>query len=298
MKYQDYYETLGVDKNADAKAIKNAYRKLARKYHPDVSKEPDAEESFKTVGEAYEVLKDPEKRSAYDQLGSNWQSGQDFQPPPGWSSFGAEDGYSESTFEFRDFSDLFGSIYGNGSQPHSRRPSGLDVHASVNLTLEDLYSGKSVDLYVVDPDTRLERTLRVKVPQHLRDGESFRLKGQGRSDPTGRKNGDLYVEIRFIPHPRFEVDGDHVHTTLQIAPWEAVLGAKVPVETLGGTVMLTIPNGSTSGTDVRLKNRGLPGAQSGHQYVKLVIQVPSKVSSREQELFEALAEASDFDPRK
>ncbi len=297
MKYQDYYQTLGVDRDADTATIKKAYRKLARKFHPDVSKETDPEEKFKAVGEAYEVLKDEEKRAAYDQLGRDWQAGQDFAPPPGWQRAGSDNGYAEASFDFDSFADLFNDLYGRGgyqAAPHVN----LDLHASLGLTLEELFAGQPVDLHLRDPSSGEERRLRVKVPNHLRDGESFRLKGQGRSQPgTSGTAGNLYVEIRLVPHPRFEVKGDDIYSQLEVTPWEAVLGTKIPVQTLGGKVNLAIPPRSQTGTQLRLKNRGLPGSKPGNQIVTLNVCVPTTVSDEELAHYQALADISSFDPR-
>ena len=296
MEYQDYYKTLGVERDADAATIKKAYRKLARKYHPDVSKEADAEAKFKQLNEAYEVLKDEEKRAAYDQLGKNWQAGQDFQPPPGWQPYGADPRQSGASFDFENFADLFGDMFAGGTRRQGARPqANLNLHAALNLTLEELYNGKPVELYVRHPSTGEERQLRVKVPAHLRDGESFRLKGQGAKQ--GDRTGDLYVEIRLVPHPDFEVQGNDVHTRLPVTPWEAVLGAKIEVKTLGGLVNLVIPPRSQSGRALRLPRRGLSGPQQGNQIVTLEVQVPTDVDAESLAHFEALAQSSDYNPR-
>lgn len=304
MQYQDYYETLGVARDADEDAIKKAYRKLARKYHPDVSKDPDAEEKFKALGEAYEVLKDSEKRAAYDQLGHNWQAGQDFQPPPGWA--GGEfrsNGFGEDV-HFEDFSDFFSSLFGRGGfsdggfeRTARRAPVARDLHARINLTLEELYAEQPVELFLRDPTTRQERRLRVKVPPQMRDGQSFRLAGQGGQGRGEADRGDLYVEVCLVPHPRFRIEGDDVYCELAVSPWEAVLGAQVPVETLGGTVNLKIPAGSNHGTQLRLKDRGMPGPRRGHQYVRLVVKVPTEPSEEELQHMKALAQTSSFNPR-
>ena len=297
MKYQDYYQTLRVDRDADAATIKKAYRKLARQFHPDVSVETDAEEKFKAVGEAYEVLKDEEKRAAYDQLGHNWQAGQDFQPPPGWQGAGSDNGYAEASFDLDSFADLFNDLYGRGGYQGAQQAN-LDLHATLGLTLEELFAGAPVDLHLRDPSSGEERRLRVKVPTHLRDGESFRLKGQGRSQAGAPGTpGNLYVEIRLVPHPRFEVKGNDIHSQLEITPWEAVLGTKIPVETLGGMVNLAIPPRSQTGTQLRLKNRGLAGSNPGHQIVTLKVCVPTSLSDEELEHYKALADISSFDPR-
>lgn len=314
MKYQDYYEVLGIDRGADTVEIKKAYRRLARKYHPDVSQEPDAEERFKAVGEAYEVLKDPEKKAAYDQLGANWQAGQEFRPPPDWRPFGFDNGYAESQFEFEDLSDLFRSAFGTqnagyrrggfansgfGSSYHTRGPvRGHDLRSHVYVTLEQLYAGKPVELSYQDGISEKVRTLRVTVPRHLREGEAFRLRGQGVQSPTDNNlNGDLYVELRLIPHPIFTLEGKDVISSVPVTPWEAALGASISVPTLGGSVRLKIPPGAQSGTRLRLKGRGLPDSTPGHQFVILDVRVPYPLSPEEEKLFKALKEASNFNPR-
>lgn len=314
MKYQDYYEVLGVGRDADADEIKKAYRRLARKYHPDVSQDPDAEEKFKSLGEAYDVLKDPEKRAAYDQLGANWQAGQDFQPPPDWSPFGFDNGYAESHFEFDDMSDLFRNLFGgqSGYGAHQSRRSGFssygahgdqvrgqDLFASLNLTLEQLYEGQPVELTLQDGLSEKARTLRVKVPVHLREGESFRLKGQGVQHPTDADlNGDLYVELRLSPHAVYRVEGNDVTATVPITPWEAALGASIEVATLGGLVNLKVPPGSQSGNRLRLQGRGLKGSRPGDHYVVLQVQVPEHLTPKATELFEGLRAECDFNPRE
>lgn len=295
MEYQDYYKILGVDRTADAPLIKKAYRKLARKFHPDVSKEPDAEEKFKQINEAYEVLKDEEKRAAYDELGQNYKAGQDFRPPPGWQPYGASGQASSSSFDFDDFADLFGGMFSDGGRQNANPRTNLDLHAALNLTLEELYGAKPVELYVRNPTTGDERKLRVKVPPHLRDGESFRLKGQGATGAN--QTGDLYVEMKLVPHPNFEVRGNDVHMRLPVTPWEAVLGAKIQVDTLGGPVNLVVPARSQAGQQLRLSNRGLPGPRPGNQIVTLYIQVPTDVDEQTLAHFEALAKSSNYNPR-
>jgi len=296
MKYRDYYQTLGVSRQSDAQEIKKAYRKLARKYHPDVSKEPHAEDKFKELGEAYEVLRDDEKRAAYDELGSNWQSGQDFQPPPGWQQpFQENSDPAGSTFGFDSFSELFGELYGH--QKSGRGANGTDLHATLNLALQALVKQQPVDITLRDDRTGQVRTLRVKVPAHIRDGDTFRLKGQGLKSASGGQPGNLYVNVRFVPDPRFEIVGHDLHTKLRVSPWEAVLGAKVPVETIEGVVSLTIPPSSTAGKTLRLKGRGLPGARAGHQIVHLEIDVPADPTAEEKRHFATLAEISKFDAR-
>lgn len=300
MEFQDYYATLGVDRDATDDEIKKAYRKLARRYHPDISKEPDAEDKFKAVAEAYEVLKDPEKRAAYNELGEHWQSGENFRPPPDWSGFGGKRGFTNQggaeAFEFDVFSDLFSAFYNakDGSRPPPR-PS-QDAHTTYYATLEALYADLPVELDLVDPTTGTSRRLRVRIPAGLKDGQSFRLKGQGIPGQVGAATGDLFVELRIIPHPRFEVDGRNLESTLEVQPWEAVLGTRAKIETLGGTVIMTIPPGSRTGTRLRLKARGLPGKPRGDQFVTLKIQVPESVSPEQRKHYEALAEtAASFD---
>lgn len=287
MQYHDYYKVLGVDRTADAGEIKKAYRKLARKYHPDVSKEPDAEDKFKALGEAYEVLKDPEKRSAYDALGARWKEGESFQAPPDWGSqqdgFGYQGQGPGEGFDAGAFSDFFSELFAQqgGRQTGQRASANRDSHARLYLTLEQLVAQEPVELEVNDPTTNSTKRLRVKVPENLTDGGSFRLKNQG-------AQGDLYVEVRFIPHPNFQVEGRDVSSELEVPPWVAVLGSQVRVATLAGDVTLTVPAGSQSGTRLRLKDRGLPGKPRGNQYVNIRIQVPTTISAAEREHYQAL----------
>ena len=275
---KDYYESLDVQRDADTRTIKQAYRRLARKYHPDVSTEPDAEEKFKTVAEAYEVLGDEEKRAEYDELCRRAQA------HPGWSSNGFDDGYAESSFNFDDFTDIFREF-------QRAQPRNWDRHAAVNLTLEELVSGTPVDLHLRDMETQQERTLRVKVPAHVRNGDSFRLKGQGAKGKGGR-NGDLYVEVRVVPHPLFTVEGDDIHSTLSVQPWQAALGDKVAIQSLSGRIMVNIPAGSSSGSRLRLKGKGLPGATPGNHYVTIKIDLPKNLTKEEIDLYKQLAELS------
>ncbi|MFP4132030.1 DnaJ C-terminal domain-containing protein [Thiohalospira sp.] len=315
MEYKDYYDILGVSRDATQDDIKKAYRKLARKYHPDVSEAADAEERFKEVGEAYEVLSDPEKRAAYDQLGSNWQQGQDFRPPPDW----------DTGFEFRGggfagegFSDFFEFVFGGGSPfgPDMAgggrgrgggggfRSQGEDHHAKVAIDLEDSYSGatRTITLQVpeYDPQGRLvrrQRQIEVRIPKGITSGQRIRLSGQGAPGMGGGPAGDLYLEVEFRPHRLFQVDGHDVTLELPIAPWEAALGAKVSVPTLGGSVELSIPEGARSGQRLRLKGRGLPGNPAGNQYVRLKIEAPAAKTDEQRELYQRMREAFDFDPR-
>jgi curved DNA-binding protein len=320
MKFRDYYEVMGVARTATAEQVKRAYRRLARKYHPDVSKEADAEAKFKELQEAYEVLKDPEKRAAYDQLGQNWRAGQDFRPPPDWArNFNFGGGARERTRRPRasddapDFSDFFSELFGErGAFRHSRgggtreagfAASGQDHVARVEIDLEDAYRGsqRMVELNAteVTPEGDVvvkPRSLRVTIPAGVTNGQRIRLAGQGGPGFGGGPAGDLYLEVALKPHGQFEVDGRNVTTSLPIAPWEAALGESVSVPTLGGPVEMKIPARATSGQKLRLRGRGLPGNPPGDEYVVLKIVLPPD-SPRARELFEQMKREVPFDPR-
>jgi curved DNA-binding protein len=310
MEYRDYYKIIGVERDATQDAIKSAYRKLARKYHPDVSKEPDAEARFKEVGEAYEVLKDPEKRAAYDQLGANWKAGQEFHAPPDW----------DAGFEFRGggfaggdgsaFSDFFESLFGRGFQgaQHARQsgfhPRGEDHHAKILVDLEDAWRAATrqitLQLPEVDPQGRLhtrERMLNVRIPAGIRQGQRIRLAGQGASGPGAGPAGDLYLEIEFRPHPFYRVAGRDLYLELPVAPWEAALGATAKVPTPAGTVDLKIPAGSDSGRKLRLKGRGIPGQPPGDLFVELKVALPAADNAAAQALYRKMQQELDFNPR-
>ncbi len=318
MKYKDYYETLGVSRKATQDEIKHAYRKLARKFHPDVSKVADAESRFKEINEANEVLKDPEKRTAYDQMGSNWKAGQEFKPPPNWDAGfefrGGQGGASPfggggESFDASDFFEsLFGGRSGMGGGAGPRRRAsvqGGDHHAKVLIDIVDSYRGaeRQVTLRapVEGPDGRVslqERTLDVHIPKGIRPGQHLRLSGQGAPGSGGAKAGDLYLEIEFGPHPFFRADGADVYVDLPLAPWEAALGASVDVPTPEGTLQLTVPPGSTAGRKLRLKGRGLPGKTPGDLYAVLQIVPPKAESDAAKAAYENLAKAfPDFRPR-
>ena len=313
MEFRDYYDILGVERTAGQDDIKRAYRRLARKYHPDVSKESDADARFKEVGEAYEVLKDPEKRAAYDQLGSNWRAGQEFRPPPGWGrefhfQGGMDGGGGFSDFFQAMFGDrgLFGEAAGPGGPfagamrgrgGFGGDARGRDTRAVLHVTLEQLAAGEPVAVSLGPSGGAGSRHLKVKVPPGLSDGQSFRLRGQGGSGMGDGAAGDLYLELRLLPHPEFAVDGLDIRSEVRVTPWEAVLGTRVAVPTVTGRVKLKIPPGTTGGTRMRLAGRGLPGSPPGNHLVTVRIDVPAQVTEREKALYESLAEASEFNPR-
>jgi curved DNA-binding protein len=307
MKFKNYYEILGVPRGATQDDIKRAYRKLARKFHPDVSKDANAELRFKEIGEAYAVLKDPEKRAAYDHMGSQWKTGQDFQPPPGWDAgfefsgrdFGAGFGGGHSDF----FEALFGRHPRGGQRAHMHA-QGEDHHAKVLIDLADAYHGAkrgiSLRMPVMDVKghvTTQERTLEVNIPRGVRAGQHLRLAGQGGSGLGGGAAGDLYLEIAFKPDPRFRVDGRDVYFNLPLTPWEAALGAVVAVPTPEGTVQVTIPPGSAADRQLRLKGRGIPGLPPGDLYAVLTIALPPADNEAARAAYRAMAKAFDFNPR-
>ena len=299
MRFKDYYETLGIKRDASQDDVKRAYRRLARKYHPDVSREMDAETRFKEVGEAYEVLKDPEKRAAYDRFGKDWKHGQEFRPPPGWEqrfNFGG-DGFSGAS----GFSDFFEALFGQGVGPggfHGAhgpgrvRARGGDRNAKIEIPLEDAYHGATRTITLQNG-----RALSVRIPRGVTAGQRIRLSGQGASGMGGGSTGDLYLTVTYAAHPLFRAEGRDVHLTLPIAPWEAALGATVAVPTLGGKVDLKIPRGSRAGRTLRLKGRGLPGRPDGDQYVALEIVTPPADTPEAESLYRTMAESMRFDPR-
>jgi len=309
MKYKDYYATLGVERDAGADAIKKAYRKLAHRYHPDLSKEQGAEEKFKEVVEAYDTLKDPEKRAAYDQLG-RYRSGQDFQPPPNW-----EGGFAEQPFSFEDLdlSDLFANFSGGafraGAQrrPRDDRPiRGEDYEATTRLTLEDVYRGAEIELNLTLPDYAesgflrgVPHALKVRVPKGATDGQRLRLAGQGGKGLHGGPNGDLFLTISLQPHPLYRVDGHDLYIDLPLTPWEAALGASVEVPTLGGPVRLKVAPGTAAGQQLRLAKRGLPMPRAGEGNLFAIVQIvnPPALNERERELMREMAQQSTFNPR-
>jgi len=315
MEYKDYYKVLGVDRGADEAAIKGAYRKLARKYHPDVSKVPDAEEKFKAVQEAYAVLKDKEKRHAYDTLGANWKGGQEFKPPPEWGDqFGfSRGGPRAASAGMGDFSDFFEILFGQQGFQGARRgrggfqfqTRGEDLRSHLEISLEEAMMGGEHQLQLQMPEQdeygRVQmkrRTLKVKIPAGVIKGQRIRLAGQGTPGMGGGPQGNLYLDIVFKPHPFFRVQGRDVYIKLPITPWEAALGAMILIPTLTGKVDIKIPANSQSGQKLRLKNKGLCSkTQSGDQYVELEIHTPPASDETIKRLYEELAEKTHFDPR-
>ena len=305
MKYKDYYAILGVDRGASAEDIKKAYRRLARKYHPDVSKEPNAEEKFKEMAEAYETLKDPEKRAAYDQLG-RYTPGQDFRPPPGWEQQFAG---AHGAFEDIDLADLFAGIMGRqGGSGRGARAfgSGRDYEAAVRLTFDQAFHGTEIELELATLEfdekgeaRRVPRRIKVRIPKGVADGEQLRIPGKGGKGPEGGRDGDLYLDIAVEPHPLYRVSGRDIYIDLPLAPWEAVLGIQVQLPTPAGAVSLKVPPGTRAGQQLRLTGRGLAraNAPAGNLYAIVQIVVPSVVDEPERALYRQLAEKSTFNPR-
>ncbi len=306
MKYKDYYAILGVERGADDAEIKKAYRKLARKYHPDVSKEKGAEERFKEIAEAYQTLKDAEKRAAYDQLG-RYQPGQDFKPPPDWRQQ-----YSDQPFSFDDIdlSDLFAGLGGGGQRGRQARGKmampGQDYEVSVHITLEEAYHGIEVNLDLTVPEYdksghlhRVPHAFKARIPKGATDGQRLRVPGKGGKGLNGGRDGDLYLNIVLHPHALFRVSGHDLYLDLPLAPWEAVLGATLEVPTPGGSVRLKVPPGTRAGQQLRLPKRGLPRprGEAGDLFAIVQIVVPGVASDQERALFKQLADNSAFNPR-
>jgi curved DNA-binding protein len=312
MEYKDYYQILGVNRDASEEVIKKAYRRLARKYHPDVSKESSAEERFKEVAEAYEVLRDAEKRAAYDRLGSNWRAGQEFRPPPGWQGRGGSRAHAGG-FSSRDFSDFFESLFGGvGAGGRSGfagmgggfATTGQDQTVALEITLEEAYQGGSRTLQLQTPEREASgrvvnrtRTLNVKIPAGVTNGQKIRLGGQGSAGMGGGPSGDLYLEVSIKPHHLYKLRERDVSLELPLAPWEAALGCKIEAPTLGGTVTLNIPANARNGQKLRLRGRGLPGHPPGDQLVMLRIVNPPADTEVARELFERMERELPFNPR-
>ena len=298
--YRDYYETLGVDRGASEEDIRRAYRKLARQYHPDVNKEAGAEDRFKEISEAYEVLRDPEKRERYDRLGANWKAGQDVSGAGGFEGFEGFGGdgvrFEFSEGDFGDFSDFFGGMFesrgarrasgGFGAGGFSRR--GRDHEAVLEISLEEAARGGRRRVSIDGRDVE------VTIPAGVRDGQRLRLAGEGGGGTGGGPPGDLLLRVRIRRHPRFRVQGSDLHTDLPVTPWEAALGADVSVPTLDGSARVKVPAGSSCGRKLRLRGEGLGG---GDLYAHVKIEVPKKLTKDERRLFEELAGTSKFDPR-
>jgi curved DNA-binding protein len=317
MKYKDYYAILGVERGADADAIKKSYRKLAQKYHPDVTKDPQGEEKFKDIAEAYQTLKDPEKRAAYDQLGSGFEAGQEFRPPPDWErqfrerhGAGAAPGGGSFSFEDLDLGDLFEGLSrarrGGARGGASMQIPGEDYEVTVHLSLEDAARGTQVDLALGVPEMdgegrvrHVPKTIKARIPKGATDGQRLRLRGQGGKGLNGAPNGDLYLNIALHPHALFRPDGHDLYIDLPLAPWEAALGGTIEVPTLAGAVNLKVPPGTAAGRKLRLGKKGLPkpGGGEGDLYAIVQIVNPTVLNDRERELFGELAKASHFNPR-
>jgi curved DNA-binding protein len=310
MKYKDYYSILGVERGAGDDVIKKAYRKLAQKYHPDVSKDPQGEDKFKEIAEAYETLRDKEKRAAYDQLGQQ-RPGQEFTPPPGWET---RFGDGTMSFDDIDLADLFAGLSGMGAgrarggprmRPDMPLP-GQDYEVTAHITLDDAYNGALIDLNLSVPDydaqgrvRRVQRDFKARIPKGATDGQRLRLPGQGGKGMNGGPNGDLYLNIALHPHPLYRVDGHDLYLDLPLAPWEAALGATVNVPTLAGAVSLRVPPGTSAGRKLRLAKRGLPrpNGSAGDLFALVQIAVPTVLTDRERALFKELADSSTFNPR-
>ncbi len=314
MEFKDYYEIMGVKRDATQDEIKRAYRKLARKYHPDVSKEPDAEARFKEVGEAYEVLKDPEKRTAYDQLGASWKDGQDFRPPPDWDQGFEFPGGGYTNVDAEQFSDFFESLFGRGGGAYSQgfggraqreyHARGEDTHAKVVIDLEDAFNGATRTITLkhseMGADGRphlKERTLNVRIPKGVRQGQHIRLAKQGGAGIGKGEHGDLYLEIEFRQHPFYHVEGLDVYLDLPVAPWEAALGASVKVPTPNGAVEMKIPANSSTGRKMRLKGKGIPGNPAGDFYVVIQVTLPPADTEAAKAAYRELEKAAPFNPR-
>jgi curved DNA-binding protein len=317
VKYKDYYKTLNVDRKADGDEIQKAFRKLARKYHPDVNKDPGAEDKFKELNEAYEVLKDPVKRDKYDNLGASWQSGDPFEGFRGFrgggggnpfSGFGG--GQKQSGFEGNDFSDFFETLFGGagfsdqggGFSPFGNpgRPppqKGEDLEVEITINLADAYHGATRNLNLASGNGQ-KKSYQIKIPAGATEGMKIRLSGQGKVGMNGVPNGDLFLKVKLEKHPLFTVEGKNISTSVDIAPWEAALGAKIEVPTLDGMVTMTVPAGAQTGQKMRLKGKGFPHkAARGDLYVHLNLVMPKHLSETEKKLFEKLAKASHFNPR-
>jgi curved DNA-binding protein len=309
MKFIDYYKILGIERGASLAEIKGAYRKLAHKYHPDVSKDPQGEEKFKQIAEAYGVLKDTEKRAEYDRLGQH-RPGEDFAPPPDWRTQSDRGDQSDPASFDGDLSDMLNAFM-SGRQPRGgqRRPrphDGENYEVPVEITLEQIYNGKEIDVHLNLPQSPSQsqaqsqsQTFRVRIPKGASDGQRLRLSGKGGKGSHGGIDGDLYLILRQKPHPLYTAKGRDLYIDLPLSPWEAMLGANVQVPTMGGTVEMTIQANTSSGRQLRLAKRGLPsaGGEPGDLFAVIRIALPKTPTKRERELLELLAAESHFNPR-
>jgi curved DNA-binding protein len=313
MEFKDYYKVLGVERSAPEDEIKKAYRKLARRHHPDLSKAADSQARMQEINEAYEVLRDPERRAAYDRVGSGWQGGQDFRPPPDWDAGFEFSGAPHGAAEAEHFSEFFETLFGAAARGGARHRQagrnaqvrGDDHHARIVISLADGFHGATRVLTLQSPgldhDGRVsvrERQLSVNIPKGVRAGQQIRLAGQGSPGLNGGPAGDLFLEIQFEPHPRYRVDGRDLYLALPVTPWEAALGAAVQVPTLSGTLEVSVPAGSQAGRRLRLKGRGIPGAVPGDLYVVLEVVLPEAVSNKAKDIYRKMAQELAFDPRQ
>ena len=312
MEFKDYYKTLGVAREATADEIKKAFRRLARKYHPDISKEPDAEPRMKEVNEAYTVLSDAETRAAYDQLGRGYRPGQDFRPPPDWDSGFEFSSHGSEPGETADFSDFFAQLFGRMGAMHGGaherggafRARGEDHRAKVLLDLEDAFSGatRQITLRVPRQDSTGHvsvetRTLNVRIPRGVHAGQIIRLAGQGAPGHGNAPAGDLLLDVHFKPHARFRVDGRDLHLTLPVAPWEAALGAVISLDLPLGSLRVRVPEGAQSGRQLRVRGRGIPGEPPGDLLLDIQVVLPSAETPRARVFYETMARELAFDPR-
>lgn len=326
VQFKDYYESLGVPRGASEAEIKRAFRKLARQYHPDVAKDKKkAEEKFKEINEAYEVLSDPAKRKKYDELGADWKAGAEFRPPPGWEPFGGGRGFrgrapggQEFQFDFggTGFSDFFEQLFGQqarGGRGGFRAPPGFgddeaefaergrDVEGEILVTLHEVAHGsvRAVTLTSEAGGRTKSQTYKVKIPAGVGEGQRLRVAGRGEAGVGGGEAGDLYLRVRYARHPDFEVDGHNLIHEAELAPWEAVLGTNLSVPTLAGRVNIKIPPGTQNGQKLRVRGRGLPrrGGENGDLFVVARVEVPQRVTDTERKLWEQLARESRFNPR-
>ncbi|MCL4136041.1 UNVERIFIED_CONTAM: hypothetical protein GTU68_040141 [Idotea baltica] len=306
MKYQDYYKTLGIEKSADKAEIKKAYKKLARKYHPDLNKDKSAEAKFKEVTEAYEVLKDSEKRQRYDELGSNWQGGQSFTPPPGWEDMFGQQASSQGMGGFSDFFEgLFGNVQSGGFHEGinpERLKKQNNVEVEFEISPEDAIKGAVKQFTIEIPGNGIlaranQKTLKVKIPANTKDGSRIKLSGQGRS--SSGLSGDLILKIKIRSDDKIQIAGNDITTKVKITPSEAVLGKEIIVSFNNSKIKVKVPKGSNSGKKLRIKGKGLSnkGKNPGDLYIKLEVVIPENPNSKEEELYQQIEEASNFNPR-